>query len=779
MKASPLITPDGQLVAVSDVHFNQRLNAPQVYGVIQFKQTSDTVRGLIRDISERSRSEGKPLDAYMHLSGRSGHSRIGIDVQFGEGLASISDSQKTLEIPVIVTALNRLLAESLADLKNLIATTSVDIGRLFLPLGDALSREQILEAMGRNWLLLPERHEIAIDGVVELPLDNIRYILSQRLLGVTHNFAEMITKGKHGLSLFQNASPAGLKPEVLAKEFLVSAIRISLGPYTGFIERELNNPDVFHLASRLLDGIKTTGMSIPRQVELYNQGETPAATDQLKVRLKLYDGDERVTALAARILLPARAGRVLERGVDFPELTDIFNPKVCASLFDEITYTAELGGFYGRILMSDKMINIPWEQEDNFWLPEFQWRLIYEYARGNLREGVLKGDEIPKRFLAFLDDLKYVGGEQKLGKVFIADCLPPTDTLRVLKRNGIGVIVVRSITARAEKDGFKQNISLDQASYEELFRLEREGVRFYLVFEDHEGRHVREFYKGFWVTEQGKERIDRIQTTIAIFGSSADSLKELLRADFTLFLEGLYKNLHFKDRFAIAHGSGPGVMKVVDEVAASLGVFRFGVGIEAEKLGQISNHGPDALVQFVNLALNTRQDILDRRSIFKIFTAAAGLQEGLVTADEMIDCGGGFVEVSGIRINDHGVFHQLAFRDVIARSSDVGVVRVAQRLGRDQLDLQVRRQAKGLRLLLRLQRRRCGDGELPRQVRLLLARVGQALADGRAEIARRFEAGAGGAATVEATSYLMDQILRLIGDFAAERTARVLAREVA
>lgn len=619
MRTAPIITPDGQLATVSDVHFNQRLNAPQVSGVMQFKHTSDTVRGLIRDICERAKSEGKPLDAYMHLSGRSGHSRIGIDVQFTDGEVRISDNNKQVEIPVLVTALNRLLAESLADLKNLVLTTSVDIGRLFIPLGDALSRDQILDALTKNWLLLPERHDIAADGVIELPLDNIRYIISQRLLGVTHNFAEMITKGKHGLSLFQNASPAGLKPEMLAKEFLVSALRISLGPFTAFIQRELNDPNVFHLASRLLDGIKTTGMSIPRQVELYNQGENAVPTNQLKVRIKLYDGDERVCALASRILLPARAGRVLERGVDFPELTDIFNPKVCASLFDEIAYAAELGGFYGRILMSDKMINIPWEQEDNAWLPEFQWRLIYEYARGNLREGVLKGDEIPKRFLAFLDDLKYVGGEQKLGKAFIADCLPPIDTLRVLKRNGIGVVVVRSLTPRVESDEFKQNISFDQATYEELFRLEREGVRFYLAFEDPDGRHVREFYRGFWVTAEGKERIDRIQTTIAIFGSSVDSIKELLREDFSAFLGGLQKNPHFRDQFAIAHGSGPGVMKVVDEAAESLGIFRFGVGIEAEKLGQVSNHGPDALVQFVNLALNTRQDILDRRSIFKIF----------------------------------------------------------------------------------------------------------------------------------------------------------------
>ncbi len=83
-------------------------------------------------------------------------------------------------------------------------------------------------------------------------------------------------------------------------------------------------------------------------------------------------------------------------------------------------------------------------------------------------------------------------------------------------------------------------------------------------------------------------------------------------------------------------------------------------------------------------------DIFEPGSIFKIFTAAAGLQEKVVDPDEVIDCGGGFVEVSGVRINDHGVFHQLSFRDVIARSSDVGVVRVAQRLGREQMSRYLR-----------------------------------------------------------------------------------------
>src|SRR4030095_15052407 len=54
--------------------------------------------------------------------------------------------------------------------------------------------------------------------------------------------------------------------------------------------------------------------------------------------------------------------------------------------------------------------------------------------------------------------------------------------------------------------------------------------------------------------------------------------------------------------------------------------------------------------------------------------------------DEVIDCGRGSIEVAGTIINDHHVFDQLTFRDVIAKSSDVGVIRVAQRLGRENFN---------------------------------------------------------------------------------------------
>jgi cell division protein FtsI (penicillin-binding protein 3) len=79
-------------------------------------------------------------------------------------------------------------------------------------------------------------------------------------------------------------------------------------------------------------------------------------------------------------------------------------------------------------------------------------------------------------------------------------------------------------------------------------------------------------------------------------------------------------------------------------------------------------------------------DAYEPGSIFKVITAAAALQEKVVTPDEVLDCGNGSIQIAGITINDHAIFSKLSFRDVIAHSSDVGVMRVAQRLGRQQFD---------------------------------------------------------------------------------------------
>ena len=52
MSASPLITGDGQLVDIGDIHYNDTLSAPQALGGMRFAHTSDALRGLVRDLRD-------------------------------------------------------------------------------------------------------------------------------------------------------------------------------------------------------------------------------------------------------------------------------------------------------------------------------------------------------------------------------------------------------------------------------------------------------------------------------------------------------------------------------------------------------------------------------------------------------------------------------------------------------------------------------------------------------------------------------------------------------
>ncbi|HEY7516398.1 MAG TPA: penicillin-binding protein 2, partial [Vicinamibacteria bacterium] len=83
-------------------------------------------------------------------------------------------------------------------------------------------------------------------------------------------------------------------------------------------------------------------------------------------------------------------------------------------------------------------------------------------------------------------------------------------------------------------------------------------------------------------------------------------------------------------------------------------------------------------------------DAYEPGSIFKIVTAAAGIQEHVVNPDEILDCGNGTIEIAGTVINDHAVFDKLTFKDAVARSSDIGMIRVAQRVGRENFSRYMR-----------------------------------------------------------------------------------------
>lgn len=86
-------------------------------------------------------------------------------------------------------------------------------------------------------------------------------------------------------------------------------------------------------------------------------------------------------------------------------------------------------------------------------------------------------------------------------------------------------------------------------------------------------------------------------------------------------------------------------------------------------------------------------DVYEPGSTFKIVTAAAGLQEQIVTPSQMLDCGDGQIVIANVSIREHGGarFGLLSFEDVLAKSSNVGIIQVGMALGRGRFYRHIRR----------------------------------------------------------------------------------------
>ena len=70
-------------------------------------------------------------------------------------------------------------------------------------------------------------------------------------------------------------------------------------------------------------------------------------------------------------------------------------------------------------------------------------------------------------------------------------------------------------------------------------------------------------------------------------------------------------------------------------------------------------------------------------SVFKLILAAAALEEGLVSPEDLFYGDNGVIEVAGVKIRDHEQYGRMTFRDVVAFSSNVGAVKVGMKVGKD------------------------------------------------------------------------------------------------
>jgi predicted Rossmann-fold nucleotide-binding protein len=152
-----------------------------------------------------------------------------------------------------------------------------------------------------------------------------------------------------------------------------------------------------------------------------------------------------------------------------------------------------------------------------------------------------------------------------------------------------------------------------------------------MIFGEDRERHVREFHRGFWMTQEGKEKIADLHTIIAMFGSHVEGTEAVLTEQIHQFFDRLCAIPEINGRFAVCHGSGPGVMRIADDAATAQDILRIGIGIDSEKIGQRANLQPPVLLNFNNSARHMRQNLLDRTSLFKIYNIG-----GMGTLEELL-----------------------------------------------------------------------------------------------------------------------------------------------
>ena len=96
---------------------------------------------------------------------------------------------------------------------------------------------------------------------------------------------------------------------------------------------------------------------------------------------------------------------------------------------------------------------------------------------------------------------------------------------------------------------------------------------------------------------------------------------------------------------------------------------------------------PEDLENLRNFAVS---HLVEPGSTFKVLTAAAALEEGLVTTKDEFDCEMGAIWIQSRRIRDHHPYGMLTMPEVLMKSSNVGIIKIGYRLGEEKLHKYIR-----------------------------------------------------------------------------------------
>lgn len=176
------------------------------------------------------------------------------------------------------------------------------------------------------------------------------------------------------------------------------------------------------------------------------------------------------------------------------------------------------------------------------------------------------------------------------------------------------------------------------------------------------------------------------------------------------------------------------------------------------------------------------EDAVEPGSTFKPIIVAAALAAGDLRPFDLIDCSGGGVQVAGVFMRDHARYGLLSVRQVIARSSNAGSIRIAQRVSPAVLETTIRALGFGAPTGI----------ELPAETRGLLPRrwsplacaalaLGQEVIVSPLQLARAYAVFANGGLLVEPrlVEATTDESGAVVTPARIEKPQRVLPAEVA
>lgn len=625
-RPSPLITADARVIdCESSVHETSRGTAGLCTDV-EIQNLSDLDHAKIKAALEADK---------LQLLGRSGQSRFSVNVT--ANLKELSFQRDLVRFPVILECLGGPIDNFSELIRATLQKKSLAVGPLFAPKENSfLSLGEIQDAKKRGEIVFPENAEFYQNGTVAIPLQDVEYYIPRALID-QELVQAVLTEGKHALNKVQ-FSRSRTKKYLKAKKDFIGAIQLAFGHYNVVIDEQTSDPAVFHLAARLLHGWRTTGIQIPRQIEIFNKGENDVLFDDLKIHLKFFlcesDNEPRfLYGPNGQKIGEVEKARLIEGGVDIYNALDLGNPQIIHALLRDLDRDIQ-----ARILAPQRMIEI----KKNEYAGEKE---LSEILKRTVKRFLMKDDEqlskIPGISVSqtksiphsdalrdVVQGLDYVGGDQTHGKICASNAIPDESTLEALVAMGIGVFIVNNV--QDPKNGEAQNPYFSGSLHKMMHRLQKEkGVKFFLRNQDESGKvSVLEFYKNFWMKPETKDRFDRVGMFIAMFGSAKKEVGDILRPEFISFFEGLLNDeeLHqvareegidVVDLFGICNGKGPGIMKDATEIAQQNNIMVAGSGMQI--VGQKPQTNLDVLVDFEGADGALRQEMLDVLATPKIY----------------------------------------------------------------------------------------------------------------------------------------------------------------